>query len=123
MNKEKFIEIYKTYSVEALSEMLHDHIMVYEKKADNLHKALRKKDEKIKNQANEISVLLSIKEDLENNEKTLYSLMVSGERRGAAKAIESINKMDDIHEKQMKVAESEIKRLNIIIHYLETKGL
>jgi len=37
--------------------------------------------------------------------------------------IESINKMDDIHESQMQVAEGEIKRLNVIIHYLETKGL
>ena len=40
MKKEDFIEIYKTYSVEALSEMLHDNIMMYEKKVDNLHKAL-----------------------------------------------------------------------------------
>jgi uncharacterized protein (DUF3084 family) len=100
MTKEDFIEIYKTYSVEALSEMLHDNIMMYEKKVDNLQKALIKKDEKIKNQAKHLQELQN-KLNIAN--RTVSELMYEVERL-IDHGIKSINKMDEMYESQMQVA-------------------
>lgn len=102
-----------------------------EKKIQNLHISLSKKYEKIKFQK------LSINDLLKNNEELKEQL--GGANRIIFKQIEEIkslndiiviknksfkseiNKFNNIHEKQFKVAENEIKRLNHIIHYLESK--
>jgi hypothetical protein len=122
IKKEDFIEIYKIYDVEVLSGMFYDNIIMYEKKVANLHEALRKEDIKIKNQAEEITKQQELRNKLNMANEKAYDLMKENARLRDY-GIESIYKMDDIQESQMKVAECEIKRLNIIIHYLETKGL
>jgi chromosome segregation ATPase len=122
MNKEVFIEIYKSYSVEALSEMLHDSIIGYEKKVESLHEALRKKDDKIKNQAEEITKQQGLKSKLNMANATVHNL-IEESKYYRQLGIDTYDKQNEQHESQMKVAESEIKRLNIIINYLETKGL
>lgn len=38
-------------------------------------------------------------------------------------AVESLNRLSDMYDRQLKVQDNEIKRLNTIIHYLETKCL
>jgi len=121
MKKEDCIEIYKTYSVEALSEMLHNNIIMYEKKVASLHEALRKKDEKIKNQAEHLTEQQELRNKLNMANKTVHDLMKENARLRDY-GIESINKMDGMYESQMQVAEGEINRLNIIIDFFYMRG-
>ena len=86
-----------------------------DKKINNLHKMLAKKDSKIENQAKEISELLKINKELKEG--------VTRDLNNENKVNEKVNKVSHMYEGQLKVHENEIKRLHTIIHYLEEKCL
>ena len=86
-----------------------------DKKINNLHKMLVKKDSKIENQAKELSELLKINKELKDG--------VTSDLNTENKVNEKIDKLSRMNEGQLNVHENEIKRLHTIIHYLEEKCL
>jgi len=94
---------------------------IYETKIKSLNEAMRKKDEKIKNQAKHITEQQGLKNKLNIANKTVHDLMEEIERLRVY-GIESVCNTYEMYESQMKVAESEIDRLNVIINFLYMRG-
>lgn len=138
----------------------------YNKKIENLHNKLSKYERKIKNQKNEITLLIQQKEELKSKHKYLEDYKrifksamsevselqeklnianktvklqideisrlnkICDDRLNSHNRItqfnvnhykKSIDILNDSHERQMKVSENEIKRLSVIVNYLEDR--
>ena len=106
-------------------KMKKENVVMYENKIFNLHESIKKKDDKIKAQASVITSLekkyIEAKYKAEESE-TIKDKYVNSIMSLRDNLESKLDKMSDVHERQMKIAESEIKRLNTIIDFLYMRG-